>query len=355
MTIKIIRPDNSIEAGYLEGEPLNFNCEDYRLHNAAGKTITGIRRRFRFHIFNYLGIITGEHLIGLAAVSLGFADNVFAYIIDLKKGMLFEYKNITPTVFGPSSLYSAYQPDNYNISFSKKNASLAISKHARKSLLEVNARFSDTLTINGQFDYDMKKHLPLRVADSAGLSNWGFTEKCPRALTRSLSVAYKGSEIRVKPEETFLIYDFSAGFMHRHTEWFWTAFSGRDKSSGDFIGGNFATNNNYPLYSENGLWIGKKRYYFYNNIAYSFKKNDPHQEWSLYTVDERGRPDKKLELVFKPAHSPEFLREENINMLLIRSSFSQYFGRVSGVYRDGRKKINFSNIYGISETHSTDW
>ncbi len=355
MTIKIVRNDNSIAAGYLEGEPINFNWQDYRLRGETGKSLFNIPKRFRFHVFNYLGIIAGDYLVGLAAVSLGYADNVFAYLIHPKKGSIFEYKNIIPTLFRPSGLYSSCQPDNYTITYRKRNAAFRISKDARSSSLDVQANINDTLIMDIKFEYDLKKQQALRVADSSGLSNWGFTEKCPLARTREIRLSFEGNLVDVRPEDSFLIYDFSAGFMHRHTEWFWTAFSGRDESSGDLVGGNFATNNNYPLYSENGLWIGKKRYYFYNNIAYSFKGNDPSREWSIYTVDEKGRPDKKMELIFQPGPAPEFLRRENVNMLFISSRFSQFFGRVSGTYREGKKKYRFSDIYGISETHSTDW
>ncbi len=355
MTEKIIRQDNSVLTGYFDDRPIDFNYGDYVQHDEKGKKKGRLFHRYNFHVFNYLGIVTERWMAGLAAVSLGFLDNVFAYLIDRGRGIVYQYNSIKPTIFAPSGLYRGVQPDRYDVAFRKGRSELAISKDASGKSLELRARFDRDLSVEASFEYDLKKQRPLRVANTSGLTHWGFTEKNLLARTKKIAISRGGETLDAEPGRTFLIYDFSAGYMLRHTEWFWIAFSGSDGRTGKPVGGNFAINNNYPVFSENGLWIGGERFYFHNNIVYSFRDNDPAKEWNLYTVNEKGTKDGRLDMVFVPGSAPDFVRQEYLSTGLVNSNFRQLFGTISGSYREGKKKYSFSDIFAIAETHSADW
>ncbi len=109
----IIGPDNRVAYGVYD-EPVDFNVQDFALWNFFGKEIKGLKKRFAFHSFNYLGISSGDYFVGLAAVRLGYLNTVFAYVYKFGEGRIFNYDAKNP---GDAGLSFPADPDEYRVPF----------------------------------------------------------------------------------------------------------------------------------------------------------------------------------------------------------------------------------------------
>jgi len=138
----------------------------------------------------------------------------------------------------------------------------------------------------------------------------------------------------VKPIDGFAFVDESAGYHDRHTVWKWSAGNGV-ATDGRAVAWNLVTGvHDAPVYSERTVWVD-------------------------------GEPSEVGPVAFAPDLSSvafaeggflEFsewaAREEDTNMLLMRSRYRQPFGTFSGELPDGTR---LRDGYGVMEEHDALW
>ncbi|MGL4370064.1 MAG: DUF2804 domain-containing protein [Spirochaetota bacterium] len=322
-------------------EPVDFNYKDFILRDFFGNEITGLRKKYAVHTFNYIGIIADDFLIGIAAVNLGYLQNVFAYLYSYEDGKVYEYNSKSP-LWGP--LRFPADPDEYHISFKKGKTSLSIKKSHDKKLLKIDADFEGKLKINGEFPYSLKTHQPLRVLNPSEPTRWTFTEKCSPLSPAKLVMEYNGEPLDFDLARTTAVYDWSGGFLRPETNWYWAAFSGIAGKKTK-IGLNLAALVNESFFSENAFWIDGKRTRI-SRCIYDFNPADPYEPWHIW--DEDG----KVDITF----FPEGERREMVNAVIIKTVFRQFVGTFEGTLRpDKGKAVNFSGIHGFTELHRAKW
>ncbi|PJZ68010.1 hypothetical protein CH373_18425 [Leptospira perolatii] len=338
---RIIGTDNQVGYGVWD-TPIEFNYKDFKLLNFFGREVKGLRKKFAFHTFNYLGFLMEDCLVGIAAVSLGYAYNVFAYLYKYDEGKLFEFDTKGPD-FGVALKFPA-NPDEYQIDFQKGSSFLRIHKSHSEGLLQIDAKFKGKLEISGEFPYSLSTHHPLRVLNPSEPTRWTFTEKCSPLVPNRLSVIYQGKQLVNRLDKVSLVYDWSGGYLRRETNWYWAAFSAILPNDTK-IGANFAALVNESFFSENAFWINGKRQRV-DRCIFDFSQADPYRPWRLW--DEEGR----LRLEFKP----EGERSQKVNLLFTKLYFRQFVGKFSGAFRpNGGKEIPFQDVWGFTEFHRSLW
>ncbi|TGL96604.1 DUF2804 domain-containing protein [Leptospira barantonii] len=339
--MKIIGSENKVNYGVFDG-PVEFNYKEFQLLDFFGKEIRGLKKRFAFKRFNYIGIITEEFLIGFAAVSLGYVYNVFAYLYHYKDGILYEFD--TKGLDIGSGLRFPANPDEYKIEFKKGSSFLNVDKSHSKGKLQVDAFLGKKLRFRFNTDFALKSHSPLRVVNPSEPTHWTFTEKCSPLIPTSIELSYQDRPLVFDPKKTTIVYDWSGGYLRRETNWYWAAFSAilPDKTS---IGANFAALVNETFFSENAYWINHQRRRV-PRLIFDFSQKDPYKPWKIY--DEEGL----VELEFKP----EGERKDKMNLILSKLYFRQFVGKFSGRFRnaDG-KDVTFKDVYGFTEFHRSLW
>ena len=336
---KLIGENNKVNYGSVD-ELLDFNYMDFKLLDFFDKEIKGFKKKFAFHTFNYIGIISENYLIGVAVVNLGYLANIFAFIYDYKKGKIYEC--ITNQL--PSKIDFPLNPDEYEIKFSGKNISLKINKSHKKNQLLISGIFDGKLEISAMFNYGLKNK-PLRVINpSCGDPHrFTFTEKCSPLSVKQVSIKFEGNDLNIKPQNTTAIYDWSGGYLNRNTNWLWSAFGGQ--SNKNMIGANFAALVNESYYPENAFWINNKRTRT-SNVIYDINMNNPYEDWRIFT--ENG----DVDLVFHPFGE----RSDKRNMFFVKLNFRQFIGEYSGKFKDQKVKIvKFEKIRGLAEIHYSLW
>lgn len=338
----LIGKNNRVNYGCID-EPIEFNYRDFVLRGFFDGEIKGLRKKFAFHAFNYIGIITDGFLVGIAAIDLGYAKNVFAYLYHYKNGKLFEFSSMMPG-WGP--LHFPVNPDEHVIRFEKDGNSLFITKSHREKILSIDAILGRRLSVRGTFPYSLKSHKPLRVLNPSDPTRWTFTEKCSPIIPYSLDIQLDGSPLPFDIRHTAMLYDWSAGYMRRDVSWYWAAFAGitagKRKAK---IGLNLAALVNESFFSENAFWIDKERTRV-SRCIYDFNPSDPYEPWHIF--DEDG----KVDLTFAPLGE----RSEKVNALAVKSSFRQFVGTFAGTLRpDKGTALSFEGIHGFTELHRSKW
>ncbi len=336
---RIIDERNRVRYGCIDG-PVDFNYRDFRLMNFFGKETGKLKKRLAFHKFNYLGIITDRFIVGFAAVDLSYAHNVFAYLFDYDRGILFEYDAVGP---GNTRLNFNSNPDEYGIDFKKGRTRLRLEKSHARGFLSFYGDFRGKLRVSGRAPYGLGSHRPLRVLNPSEPTRWTFTEKYGGLVPETLEIEFEGSPLPFDGRQCTLVYDWSGGYLRRRTDWFWAAFSGFQGSRR--VGGNIATLVNESCFNENAFWINGAR----TRVAqcrFDFDMEDPGRPWRVR--DEAGRVD----LTFRP----EGERAKVMNALLVKTAFHQMIGSFKGVLRPHRGgAVRINGLRGFTEYHRALW
>jgi Protein of unknown function (DUF2804) len=125
------------------------------------------------------------------------------------------------------------------------------------------------------------------------------------------------------------VVDDTAGYYERHTAWSWSAGVGTADDGRELAWNLVEGVNDPPRESERTIWVD----------------GEPHEAGPVHFA-----PD--LSGVDALAFSPEAVRENATNMLLVRSAYRQPFGTFSGKLPDG---IQVAEGYGVMESHDAWW
>ena len=170
----------------------------------------------------------------------------------------------------------------------------------------------------------------VEAASPTSAGNWIWTRKQADVPARGfVEVAGKRHEI-----DGVAFIDESAGYHDRHTAWKWSAGNGLT-SDGRSVSWNLVTGvHDAPQASERTVWIDREPAEV-GPVVFA-------RDLSQVTFAEGG----SLEFTEWAA------REEDRNMLLMRSHYRQPFGTFSGTLPGG---IELAQGYGVMEDHDVRW
>ena len=291
---------------------------------------------FREKRWQYLGLYTSDLFMGLALVHAGYVGNVFCYVFDRKRGVLWEQERLAPLGAGirvDRALYSGVS------SYHTENERVRI--EARNGMRIVDVRLKDK-----NQDLDVRLELnddpnPLQVVTPTRGSDFTFTHK-GAALKTNGSIRLGNQRWDICDERIAL--DFSFGFPARHTSWQWLSAHGNTLE-----GKNFSINGVAPVFHdsfhENVLWVEGEPTVL-SPLIFHFDAKNPHKEWKVTTADG------STELLFQP----EGIRRQNLNYRLISSRFVQPFGTLQGFCTDKHGvKHEILQACGVVEDHEARW
>jgi hypothetical protein len=329
-----------VQHGCFDG-PVCLDAKAFRLRNFFGREVRGLRKRLGLGAFTFVGLITDEVMAGLAAVRLGYASQVFAYLYDGHTGQLTE-RSVRAL---PGRIVFPLEPDAHDISFTGSDGLVRIHKSHAEGLLQVEAAFPG-LAIAARIPYGFDEH-PLRVVNpSCGDPyRFTFTEKCAGLRPEFLSLRLEGVERAPDPGGAMAIYDWSAGYFNRHTNWLWSAFAGR-LLDGRRLGANFAALVNESFYPENAYWVDGTRIRV-PRVIFDYDPDDPYaRPWRIFSEDGQ------VNLRFLPGAE----RSERSRLPFVKVNFRQFMGTYSGTLQgtDGQP-LEVDTLHGLAELHLSVW
>lgn len=339
---KLIGENNRVNYGCID-EPIEWNYKKFKLLDFFNKEIKGIRKKFAYHQFNYVGITAGNYILGFATVDLGYLYDVFAFIHGKEQGILFESDDKALGI--SQKMNFPRNPDNYLTTFKSGKTSVRVEKSHERGILNIDCNFKDRLKFKGSFLFSIESHQPLRVLNPSVPTRFTFTEKCSPLTTADFELSLDGKPLEYEIDKVAAIYDWSGGFLRRETNWYWTAF-GAILADNTSIGANFAAFTNETYFSENAFWIDHRRTRV-SRVLYDFNEQDPYAPWHIY--DEAGT----MDLIF----TPQGERNDKMNGgPLVKMIFRQFVGTFDGFFKpEDNGKIEFKEIKGFCEIHRAIW
>jgi len=321
----------------IHGSPVeSFNLSDLRVYGKNKKEgmvksfITG----FRIKRWEYLGVCNNEIIFGAAIVNLGYMSNMFTYIFDRKAGKIKQLEAITPS--GKAGLFEgSFQ--NGSASFKNRNASLNFTNKPDRVL----AKISVSGKLHAELNF-LKLTEPLCCTSRVGLDGFNYTHK-EAGIPVSGHIIFGGNKCDIIEKESSGVFDYTLGYLARHTFWNWASGGGFDVT-GNRIGFNLVQGVNETGFTENVFWVNGKMIKT-DVIDFQYSDLDLLKEWKMVSNDG------KINLVFYP----EGERAANINIGIIASKFHQPFGRFEGILSNGQEMWELKNAAGFTEEHYAKW
>lgn len=280
-------------------------------------------RRTERKAWIFFGVYSPEIICGIAVVDAGMAATAFCYFYSLKDSTFIEDKLTVPfgfeQAFNPN-LYTDFKLKNYSISH--KNG---------KWKMEYNGKFN-------------------LIIESENNAN-GFSVVSP-SQNRPFNFTYKNCclpvsvQINAGTNKTYAVsgnygcIDYTKGYPPRETTWNWLSFIGITENK-EPVGVNLVDKFNNNM--ENVLWLNGEKIIL-SEAEFSMQKPFDKSDWLIATRDG----------ILSCHMSPEGARSENINALILKSNFTQPFGRIDGTITLNGITQKFT-AFGVAEDHYAYW
>ncbi|QQR98238.1 MAG: DUF2804 family protein [Sphingobacteriales bacterium] len=312
------------------GKPLPFGVYDGLIEDVSTAAIDKsdllyFKRRTERKTWIFFGYYSKEIICGIAIADAGATSLAFSYIFIPDENIFIEDKITIP--FGFSNDFDP----NLNSTWKLKNYSITTNGDTIE-YKTVNSKFelTATCTNNNKNGFSV-------VATSDAKRPFNFTYK---NLCIPTSVTIKYNNKVYKGEGNFGSIDFTKGYPPRETTWNWLSFIGTTES-GKEIASNIVDQFNDNL--ENVLFINGEKHLL-SNAKFDYKKPLDKNNWNIKTADNI------LDLTLFPNGK----RTENLNFVVMKSLFTQVFGKIEGTVQINNQTEKFT-AYGVTEEHFALW
>jgi len=320
--------------GFHKGPIDNLNINQYVLPGKFKMTFAGrkLMETFRHKRWLFTGVYCKNFIFGMAMVHAGYLSELFLYVFDRKDKSIKQFDFLVPFALNTDFTGSAAEG---RFKFKNSGADAQVILSAKEVLVkcEIHNRVKIDIAFTRMKD-------GLNLVTMEGNNGFNYTMKeCGMKAKGSITI--DGKEYAVKRAIPSGSMDFSFGILKRHTVWDWASGCGTD-TKGNNLSFNFSRGINKNEHSENAFWVNGRR--FDAGITdFLYDEKDMMKEWKV--------KNKNVNIVFKP----EGQRAANINVLLIKSVYSQPFGTFSGYIKHGKNKYIIKEAYGVTEKHEAKW
>jgi hypothetical protein len=313
----------------VDGKALPFGVYNDLIENVSTAAIDKkdmfyLKRRTERKTWIFYGFYSKEIICGFAIADAGATALAFSYIFIPEENIFVEDKITIPFGFDNDfdpNLDSNWKLKNYSISSIHNEMTYA----TQNSKFDLNIKCANT-----QNGFSV-------VASSEGKRPFNFTYK-NLSIPSSVEIKYK--QKTYKATGNFGSIDFTKGYPPRETTWNWLSFIGKTES-GKEIAANIVDQFNDNI--ENILIIDNEKHVL-SNAKFSYSKPLDKNNWNIKTADN------KLDLTLEPNGK----RSENLNFVVMKSLFTQVFGKISGTVQVNNKIEKFT-AYGVTEEHFALW
>lgn len=280
------------------------------------------RRRSQRKCWIYFGSFSPDLYLGFAIADAGFISTAFCYFYIPSLQLFVEDKTTLPLGFKENfdpNLFDDWKLGAFQISSQGKKISISYKGkfELNASCIENENGFSFVCPSEGRpFNYTYKNLL----------------------LPTKINIKYKGKTYNSEGNSGGL--DFSKGYPPKQTVWKWASVTGQT-ASGKPIAINLVSEHNANM--ENAVWLDGKRIIVSDA---TFQKEAPFDKNPWYIKTNDGI----LDIEF----TPQGARSENINIIAMKSIFTQPYGQFKGkISIDGQEEV-FTG-FGVVEDHLAVW
>lgn len=323
----VLGPDGAVGVGSFRGAlpPVDWS----RLHRSRWFRLAHHKR------WVYVAVATDELFVAAAVVDLGYVASTFAFVFDKKAGrMLVDASALGPPFVGSvGATMAAGSLAAFHLN--KRHVSLSRPGDAGPYRL---ALAMPELSLEASMDAATG---PPAIAAVAALPGGCTNATEKRVLLPVTGEAHIGGR-RYALDGGLGGYDYTNGYLARHTAWRWAYAMGRAES-GERIGLNLVSGFNGER--ECAVWVDDE-VIGVGEGRFEFDPKNPRAPWRIATADDAVRLD----------FAPGGLHAEQKNLGLVRSRFIQPVGLYQGALRlPGREPLVLREVLGVAEDQDVVW
>lgn len=286
----------------------------------------------------YAAVSAGDLFLGAAIVKLGYAANAFVFAFDRASGrMLADVSLVGPAFFAavndaPSEGASAHFTSPFpraSITWQRGCGEGAFTLAVRAGEVAIDARLA---TMGG----------PPPIGAVTGLGSKGLVNATEKGALLAVTGEARIAGRTVSLDGGLGGYDYTHGYLARHTAWNWAFLLGR-AASGERVGLNLVQG--FVGEPECALWIDDALHPLAEG-RFTFDPKRPLAPWQIRTADE------SVDLRFEPGG----IHQEHKDLGVVTSRFIQPVGCFSGTIRvPGRAPLVLDRALGVVEDQDVLW
>lgn len=344
MQTEITQPSNLLlpsgqlaQVGWARQPLLDCNLE--AAHFYPGR----ILQRFRLKRWDYYAFFTPHHFFSATIADLGYAGNIFVYILDFSTGELHEEGLVIPLSRGITIPRNSTAGDAI---FEDQRAKLSFRLEDDRRLVSVEwPGFNQGRGIEAQITLNCPPdHESMNIVIPIGEKRFYYNRKV-NCLPADGYLNYGELREEIDPGESLGSLDWGRGVWEYSSFWNWASASGF-LPDGRTIGLNLGTGFGDTSHATENCLVLDGRIHKLVDVKFEYDPDDYASPWAFR--DTGGR----INLDFIPFKE----RLARTNLLLIFSEVHQMFGRYSGwVKADDGEKIEIQDLIGFAEEHHARW
>ncbi len=325
------------QVGWAREPLLDCNLESARFYRLASF------QRFRIKRWDYYAVFTPTTFFSATIADLGYAGNIFVYVMDLATGDLHEEGLVIPFGKGISLPRNSTEGNSH---FENEKVCLDFRLVGNQRHICVSwpgfqsgrGLEADIYLIQPQGAESMAITIPI------GQKRFYYNRKI-NCLPAGGKIQVGGNTEILDPHTSIGSLDWGRGVWDYRSFWNWASASGY-LPDGRTVGFNLGCGfGDLSKAGENALILGN-RVHKLDQVFFDYSKGEYMKPWMF--TDTEGR----LELTFTPFKE----RIARTNLGLIFSEVHQMFGRYSGkAVSDAGEQIAIRDLIGFAEEHHARW
>jgi hypothetical protein len=325
------------QIGWSRRPLLEANLEAARFYSLRGL------QRFRIKRWDYYAVFTPERFFSATIADLGYAGNIFVYILDFNTGELHEQGLVIPLGKGITLPRSSLSGETR---FSNKHARLTFQALPGERRMQVEwpefhagRGFQADLTLSCP-----PEHESMTIVIPIGQKRFYYNTKI-NCMPVQGHLQYGDISTELHPGSSLGSLDWGRGVWEYASFWNWASASGF-LPDGRTIGLNLGCGFGDLSAATENCVILDGRIHKLEQVRFDYNPGNFMQSWRF--SDSQNR----LDLVFTPFAE----RVATTRLAVIDSEVHQMFGRYEGnVVLDGGETLLFSNLIGFAEEHRARW
>jgi hypothetical protein len=300
-------------------------------------------QRFRIKRWDYYAVFTQTGFFSATIADLGYAGNLFVYVMDFETGELHEEGLVVPFGKGVQlprnciNCQSHFNNDKISLDFNASASQRKISViwpefHAGRGI-----QADITLTCPPGYE-------SMTIVIPIGKKRFYYNNKV-NCLPAEGIIKYGDSTEMLNPQTCIGSLDWGRGVWEYQSFWNWASSSGflpDGRTVGLNLGCGFG---DLSKAGENAL-ILENRIHKLEQVKFDYKSGDYMKPWKFTDANSR------LDLTFTPFKE----RIAQTNLGIISSKVHQMFGRYDGkVIADDGEVIQIKDLAGFAEEHHARW
>jgi hypothetical protein len=315
---------------------------DCNLENAHFYSLK-LFQRFRIKRWDYYAVFTPQRFFSATIADLGYAGNIFVYVLDLATGELHEEGLVVPLSKGITLPRNSDQGESI---FEDQQARLTFQVvPAGRHVLVSWPGFHGGRGISADILFQQTPdHESMTIVIPIGVRRFYYNRKI-NCLRAEGSLRYGDVNENLSPINCLGSLDWGRGVWEYQSFWNWASASGflpDGRTVGLNLGCGFG---DLSAATENCLVLNGKIHKL-DKVKFGYDLRNFMQLWRFTDSDDR------LNLVFTPFKE----RIAKTNLGIIFSEVHQMLGKYSGVVRtDEGEIIHIHDLIGFAEEHQARW